>query len=299
VDEDRLHFILGNELYIGTLVWGRNSKRGLDPIKVEDACPPIVSKEIFDLAQERMRGRAPVRVHPRRIASRYLLSGLAKCGHCGKALVGQDAKSGKFAYYTCGTVLKKGAGACPARAHSAAKFEKQVVEKIKERILTPENLIELAKLVNEEMDSVAVQYHGDLDDIMEEISNTNRRLERLYDALETGKLGLDELAPRIQELRRHQEKLQVRKIGIECLLSGRRVHLASPDVVTAYVNDLKNLLAESPLAERKAFVRSFVKEIKVTGDNVSLTYTLPPMPDENIEDEAVLPTVRYGGRYRT
>jgi site-specific DNA recombinase len=294
-----LHFILGNELYIGTLVWGRKSKRGLDPIRVEDACPPIVSKEIFDLVQERMRERAPVCVHPRRVASRYLLSGLAKCGHCGKALVGQDAKGGKFAYYTCGTVLKKGAGACPARARSAAKFEKQVVNEIKERILTPENLTELVKLVNEEMDVVAIQYRDDLDDLAEEISNTNRRLERLYDALETGKLGLDELAPRIRELKRRQEELQVRKIQIECLLSDRRVYLASPDIVTAYVNDLKNLLSDSPLAERKAFIRSFVREIKVTGDNVSLTYTLPPVPDENIEDESVLSTVRYSGRYRT
>jgi site-specific DNA recombinase len=107
---------------------------------------------------------------------------------------------------------------------------------------------------------------------------------------------LDELAPLIQELRSHQEKLQVRKIEIECLLSDRRVYLASPDIVTAYVNDLRNLLSYSPLAERKAFIRSFVKEIKVTGDDVSLTYTLPPVPDENIKDEAVLSTVRYGGR---
>jgi site-specific DNA recombinase len=291
-----LHFILSNELYIGTLIWGRNSKRGLDPIRVENACPPIVSKDIFNLVQERMRGRAPVCVHPRRIASRYLLSGLVKCGHCGKALVGHDAKSGKFAYYNCGTVLKKGAGACPARPYNAAKLESQVINEIKEHILTQENLSELVKLVNEEMDVVAVQYYDDLDNLVEEISNTNRRLEKLYDVLETGKLGLNELAPRIQELRHRQQELQVRKIQIECLLSDRRVYLASPDIVTAYVNDLKNLLSDSPLAERKAFIRNFVKEIKVTGDSVSLTYTLPPMPDEHIEDKAVLSTVRYGGR---
>jgi len=146
------------------------------------------------------------------------------------------------------------------------------------------------------MDSVVVQYHDDLDHIDEEIINMNRRLERLYDALETGKIGLDELAPRIQELRRRQEKLQVRKIEIECLLSDRRVHLASPGVVTAYVNDLRNLLANSPLTERKAFIRSFVREIKVTGANISVTYTLLPVPDDNVEDEAVLSTVHYGGR---
>jgi site-specific DNA recombinase len=152
-----LHFILGNQLYIGTIIWGRNSKRGLDPIRAENACPPIVSKEVFDLVQERLRERAPVCVHPRRIASRYLLSGLVKCGYCGKALVGQDAKGGKFAYYTCGTVLKKGARACKARAYSSVKFERQVIEEIKQHILTSENLTKLVELVNEEMDSVAVE----------------------------------------------------------------------------------------------------------------------------------------------
>ena len=36
--------------------------------------------------------------------------GIAKCGCCGKSLVGQDAKYGHFTYYFCGTLLKKGVG---------------------------------------------------------------------------------------------------------------------------------------------------------------------------------------------
>ena len=58
-------------------------------------------------------------------------------------------------------------------------------------------------------------------------------------------------------------------------LSDRRITLASPEMVRAYVEDLQNLLANSSLAERKTFIRSFVKEIKVTGDQVVLTYRLP------------------------
>ena len=41
-----------------------------------------------------LKDRAPANLHPKRVASHYLLSGLAKCGYCGKALVGQDAKGG-------------------------------------------------------------------------------------------------------------------------------------------------------------------------------------------------------------
>jgi site-specific DNA recombinase len=71
-----------------------------------------------------------------RTSSRYLLSGLARCGHCGKALVGQAAKGGKFACYICGTLLKKGPKTCPAKYLSAPKFEGVVIDKVKESILT-------------------------------------------------------------------------------------------------------------------------------------------------------------------
>lgn len=47
-----------------------------------------------------------------RAAGRFLLSGLAHCGYCDNALIGQDAKSGSFSYYVCGTLGKKGAGSC-------------------------------------------------------------------------------------------------------------------------------------------------------------------------------------------
>jgi site-specific DNA recombinase len=221
-----LRKMLASEVYTGTVVWGRQSKRCLPVIRTENACPAIVSRSTFDQVQKLIGQRSFTCIRPRRVSSRYLLSGLAKCGHCGKALVCHDAKSGKFAYYSCGTVLKKGAGACPARPRSAAKLERQVINEIKERILTPENLSELVKLVNEEMDVVAVQYHDDLDSLVEEISNANRRLEKLYDALETEKLGPDELAPRIHDLR-HTHATLLLLAGIHPKIVSERLGHAS------------------------------------------------------------------------
>jgi hypothetical protein len=38
----------------------------------------------------------------------------------------------------------------------------------------------------------------------------------------------------------------------------------------------------------------------VTGDDAVLTYSIPLLPEKvAIEKEGVLPTVQYGGRYRT
>jgi site-specific DNA recombinase len=293
-----VYSILTNEIYSGVFVWGRNSKRGHEPVRTENACQPIVDKATFEKVQNLMKERAPARVHPKRVSSPFLLSGLARCGCCGKALIGKYAKSGKFAYYVCGTLDKKGSGACQARYLNADKFETLVISKIRERILTRENLIQLVKLVNEEMDSATKSYQDELEVVCDAVMDVNHRLERLYDAIEMGKLNLDELVPRIRELRSRQEQLQARRIEIESQMSDRHVELIELETISGYVDDLQELLKEGSLAERKAFIRSFVREVKVTGNEVVLNYTMPMLPDNvTIEKEGVLPTVHHGGRY--
>ena len=149
-----LHYLLTNEAYTGTSVWGRTTKveKAQDPVRVEGAWPALVSRELFDAVQEAMRDRAPKVRRPARVGSRFLLSGLLKCGVCGRPYSGQGAKSGQFAYYICGTLFREGAGTCSARYLNASRVEEFVVEKIRERILTEETIVELVTLVAEEID---------------------------------------------------------------------------------------------------------------------------------------------------
>ncbi len=299
-----LYWILTNEIYTGTFVWGRTRSDGRppEPIRVEGACEPIVDRETFEKVRSILRERAPAFSHPRRTSSPYLLSGIARCGICGRAMVGQEAKSGKFAYYVCGTLLKKGAGTCNAPYLNAKKFEGLVIDKIKEHILTEENLRELVKLVNEEMDAATKDYKERLRGIAGELADVRRRLDRHYEALETGMLSLSDLAPRIQALRHRQEHLEAAEEELEGRLAGRKAELASLEVVTRYVEDLRELLSQSPLTERKAFIKSFVKEVLVTGKEVVLTYTIPLPPEGILKEHAeVLPIIQSGGlgRIRT
>jgi len=87
---------------------------------------------------------------------------------------------------------------------------------MKGHILTYENLSQLVHLVNEEMDASAGEYRTYLNTVVAEINNVNSRLERLYDALETGALQIASLAPRIKELRQRQEQLQISRQELEC-----------------------------------------------------------------------------------
>ncbi len=265
-------------------------------MRVENAWPAIVDIDVFKQVQSKLEKRAFTTIHPKRVASSYLLSGIAKCGYCGKALVGQDAKGGQFHYYVCGTLLKKGSGSCPAQYISSRRFEELIINMIKGHIITNENLSQLVHLVNEEIDASTGEYHTRLDTVVAEIINVNSRLERLYDALETGTLQLADLAPRIKELRQRQEQLQMSRQELEMLLSDRRVELADMETVTRYVADLHNLLNDSTLTEKKSFIKSFVSEVRVTGTEVLLAYNLPVSEGKFVNETCVVPPiVHYGG----
>ena len=83
-------------------------------------------------------------------------------------------------------------------------FEKPVIDRVKANILTPENLEQLVSLVNEEMDAQAVNYHDEVDTISDELTETNNRLSRLYEAIETCEFDYKDLAPRLRDLRARQ-----------------------------------------------------------------------------------------------
>ena len=110
-----LHYLLTNEAYTGTAVWGRTSKgqKATDPVRVEGAWPALVSRELFDAVQEAMRDRAPKVQRPARVGSKFLLSGLLKCGVCGRPYRAQGAKSGQFATTSAAPCSRRAQGPAP------------------------------------------------------------------------------------------------------------------------------------------------------------------------------------------
>ena len=160
--------------------------------------------------------------------SRFLLSGLLRCGVCGRPYSAQGAKSGQFAYYICGTLFREGAGTCSARYLNAPRLEAFVVEKIRERILTEETIVELVTLVAEEIDAMAGELSGRLEVIEAELGDVRKRLEKLYEAIETSELTLEVLSPRIMSLRHREEQLEAARDDAETQLTtayGRYRHL--------------------------------------------------------------------------
>ena len=281
-----LHYVLTNEAYTGTAIWGRTTTgdKQPDPVRAEGAWEALVSREVFDEVQKGLQERAPKKQRPARVGSKYLLSGLLRCGVCGKPYTGQGAKSGKFSYYVCGTLLREGSGSCTAAYLNAERVESCVVDTIRGRILNDQTITELVVLVAEEIDALAGELGGQLQAVEAELADVRSRLERLYEALETTELTMQALSPRILKLRQREDQLEAAQEDAARQLRQRKADLPTTEEIKEYVADFRDFLSAGNVPERKALIRNFVKSIDVVGDDATLTYTIP-MPSDGVTKE--------------
>ncbi len=299
-----IHTMLDNEAYTGAVVWGAKAKDGAPPVRVEDAHPAIISKGEFQRVKKLLGSRAPKRMNPRRASSPYLLSGLLRCQTCGKAMTAAEAKSGKYTYYVCHSLLKRGSGACKTPRLNAKNFEELIVTNIRENVLTESNIRDLVKLLDEEMDGVAAEQRERLETIEEELDEVKRRLGRIWQAIETTDIEMADASDRIREHRERKEKLEIAAEEARAILAERRVMLDSADTIATFAADMSEFLKTSELTETKAFVRSFVKEIEVKPGKAAIVYSIPTPQDSPIGganavevalNGGVRSTVRHGG----
>jgi site-specific DNA recombinase len=113
---------------------------------------------------------------------------------------------------------------------------------------------------------------------------------------------VEDLAPRIKELKAQMDGLEQKRIDLMESIREAKVDLFEASVVRAYVDDLKALLSKGSIVEQKSFLRSFVKRIDVDLTQVVITYTLP-LKTQKVEplEREVLPFAYDGspGRIRT
>ncbi|WP_435367237.1 recombinase [Dehalococcoides mccartyi] len=173
------------------------------------------------------------------------------------------------------------------------KLESAVIKQIKSKVLTEENLEELVTQINEELESTSSHHKKKLAVLDAELEDIRQRLNRLYEAIENGKLNYDDLAPRIRELRERQSNLEKSRVIAEAEMVADSDDNFNLGMVKAYANDLKQLLNESEITDCKTFLKTFVKKIETDSRNVSLKYTLP-LPGTNRRRE-VLPIDTFGG----
>ena len=276
-----VHNILTNEVYTGTLVWGANAKDGAAPVRVDKAFPAIVPKAQFRRVNSLMRSRAPKISHPRRLGSSFMLSGLVRCKTCDQPLSGQFAKRGKYAYYVCRSLIRFGKGGCTTPRLNARLLERLIVRRIRSSILTEGNNGDLTKVVVHEAERLAQEQRKLLATIESEIKGVHRRIDRLFELLETSDDDVAKAALRINTHLERQKRLEDSATEADAILSQRRLIKDDVETVTTNALDMAQFLAEGELHERRDFVVTFVREILVMPGKAVIHYKIPMAEDSH------------------
>ena len=135
-------------------------------------------------------------------------------------------------------------------------------------------------MVDEQMDSVACEQRKKLEAVEGELAEVRRRLDRLWNAVETSDLEINDITPRVREHRERQERLEVAAEEARAALSEGRVKLDDAKTIGAFAQDMSRFLRESDFTETRSFISSFVKEITVGPGKATIPYAIP-MPQDS------------------
>ena len=75
------------------------------------------------------------------------------------------------------------------------------------------------------------------------------------------------------------DRLLTQKAELESILSQKKLELASPEPVRQYVEDLRQFIESRVLTERRSFIKSFIKEIRIFGKEGRIRCIFPIPPD--------------------
>lgn len=190
-----IQLILRNPAIKGLLVFGRNRKKSSsnqELIKVPGVFPPILSEEEWTLLQQRQdirKGAPRGSVHK----SKYLLSSIARCGHCGGPMTGKAGATYKgrlYRSYQCVNAKKTRAKCAFHNSHSARKLEPAVLEYLG-RFSDPKRV---AALLDQSSPSNLKRIKKELGRAEKQLTALDRDFHQNLDLLKKGVLDEEEFA---------------------------------------------------------------------------------------------------------
>lgn len=199
-NKNSLHKMLKNRKYIGEYRY--------KDIVHPDTIPPIISKELFTLVQERMEKnkKAPAK---QKAPVEYLLTTKFFCGKCGAFMVGESgtSKTGRiYNYYKCAHA-KRGR-TCDKKTIQKDFIERFVVSETKRLIFQDDMIDRIADAVLE----FQKKENTPLPLLQKQLKEAEKGIENLLDAIQQGiinastKQRLDDL-----EARKENWKSQLRR----------------------------------------------------------------------------------------
>jgi len=257
-----------NKIYIGVMEFGDRL--------IEDYCDPIVPKAVWDAVQARQkvlsrRNTMSVKSHPRRVASRFLLSGLAQCGLCGSPLNGDTATAKgiyRYDYYTCSRANRR--GDCPATKIPRQALENSVLDSLSDYILEPNHIQELTTELENNASHAVEQVEQRKQDLNKKLSSVRRKIDNLVDVIADQGRSAGALHTKLTELEAEEGQLLAERVQ----LTPRAKKLRPTEEIQDLVNEIRGLRAENNTTRLRDILRGLIDRVEIKRDEDRISGTI-------------------------
>jgi site-specific DNA recombinase len=275
----QIHAILTRTTYIGEHRFNTRSHKDREKKPESEvaimAVPPLIDRETFDAVQARLKSRNPM-VTPARISSGpTLLTGICYCAKCGGAMTlrtGRGSAGGTYRYYTCSTKARQGKTGCEGRTIPMDRLDHLVADHIEDRLLQPERLETVLASVIDRRQERTERRREHLAELNRRITETDQRLGRLYDAIESGLVDKDDsvLKERMAGLKalRDQAKADAERTQVALDSAGNQA--VSPDMLKTFARRARERIRLDNGGYRRDHLRALAQRVEVADDEVRI-----------------------------
>lgn len=275
----QIHAILTCTTYIGEHRFNTRSHKDREKKPEAEvaimAVPPLIDRDIFDAVQARLKSRNPM-VTPSRVSSGpTLLTGICFCAKCGGAMTlrtGKGSAGGMYRYYTCSTKARQGKTGCEGRSIPMDKLDHLVADHLEKRLLQPERLESILSNLLDRRQERTERRREHLAELHRRITETDQRLNRLYDAIESGVAALDDagLKERIANLKAIRDQATADAERTQATLDNSGGHEITPAMIDTLSSAAREKLRLEGGGYRRDHLRAFAQRVEVADKEVRI-----------------------------
>jgi len=260
--------ILSNPALMGTLVYGRKPRKGnpqTNIIEKPGFFPAILTPEEWQSLRDRrqIRGEAP---RGRAHSSEYLLSGIAKCGHCGGPMVGKVGYSyrGKqYRNYYCSRATKSRGLCTISNGHSMSKLDSAIIKYLGE-FSDPQKVRQHLSLAERQHTE---RFEVELKHVEKQLASLEAQFLKQLDDLLKRKVLTEEEFARANEITRSQKAdLEARKAALCSRLEQAKASEALVERVPKAIKTFSEAFQNLTPQQQKAQLQSILKAAHVYQD---------------------------------
>ena len=276
----QIHSILTRTTYIGEHRFNTRSHKNREKKPESEvavmAVPPLIDRETFDAVQAKLKSRNPMLVPARVTSGPTLLTGICFCAKCEGAMTlrtGKGSAGGMYRYYTCSTKARQGKTGCEGRSIPMDKLDDLIASHLEERLLQPERLETILFSLLDRRQERAERRREHLAELNRRITETDQRLNRLYDAIESGVAALDDsaLKERIAGLKALRDQATADAERIQATLDSAGNQAITPDMIETFSSAARAGLRLEGGGYRRDHLRAFAQRVEVADTEVRIT----------------------------